>query len=175
MERSLIHKSITILFLLITVIFFSVAAWAGYTEFTMGGPIVVHNDDNNEQSKVIIKGNSVIVPTKIFYGTNDAEVKLLLDTGASKTMINTDVAERLSIKLDRARKTQVHVVGGATIDAYVVRVKSLTFGIHTKRNWDIVVVPHNGPAVEYEGLLGMDVLRGLKYRIDFKKNLIVWE
>jgi len=154
-------------------LFLSFSSWAGYTEFHMGGPVVVYEDD--EPSKVIIKGNAVIIPAKIKYGGNDAEIKLLLDTGASRTMISTDTADRLSINLDRERKTQVHVVGGAALDAHIVKVNRLTFGIHTRRNWDVVVVPHNGTAIEYDGLLGMDVLRGLNYRVDFKKNTIVWE
>ena len=173
MKRKLTHKFITILLLCLYILFSPFSSWAGYTEFYMGGPVVVHDD--NKPSKVIIEGNSVIVPAKVVYGMNDAEIKLLLDTGASKTMISTDTADRLSINLDRERKTRVHVVGGATIDAYIVRVKSLTFGIHTKRNWDVVVIPHNGSAIEYDGLLGMDVLRGLNYRVDFKKSIIVWE
>jgi clan AA aspartic protease (TIGR02281 family) len=122
----------------------------------------------------MVKGNSVLVPVKLVHGGEEADIQLLLDTGATRTMISTDIAERLSIKLGKERKTQVQIVGGAVIDAHVVRVNSLTVGPHAKRNWDIVVVPHKGPVVEYDGLLGMDVLRDLKYRVDFKKKIIVW-
>jgi len=48
-------------------------------------------------------------------------------------------------------------------------------GPHTKRNVRAVVVPPRGPASGYDGLLGMDVLRGLKYRVDFSRELLVWE
>jgi predicted aspartyl protease len=99
----------------------------------------------------------------------------VLDTGASKTTINADVADQLSINLGKEKKAQVRVVGGAVIEACVVRMNRLTVGPHTKRNWDVFVVPHKGPAAGYDGLLGMDVLRGLKYRVDFKKQLIIWE
>jgi hypothetical protein len=36
-------------------------------------------------------------------------------------------------------------------------------------------VPHKGSGMRYDGLLGMDVLRGLKYKVDFKKQVIIWE
>jgi len=173
MKSKTILKFIPVWVFFLYVLFVSFPSWAGYTEFHMGGPVVVYEDD--EPNKVIIKGNAVIVPAKIKYRGKDTEIKLLLDTGASRTMISADTADRLSINLDRERKTKVHVVGGAAIDAHIVNINKLTFGIHTKRNWDVIVVPHNGTAIEYDGLLGMDVLRGLNYRIDFKKNTIVWE
>lgn len=145
---------------------------AGYSEFRMGAPAVVYRDDGT--TKVSVKGNSVLVPVTLVHGSEEVEVELLLDTGATRTVISTDVADRLSINLGRERRTKVQIVGGAVIDAHLVRVKSLSVGPHAKRNWDVVVVPHNGPVVEHDGLLGMDVLRDLRYRVDFKRKLIVW-
>jgi clan AA aspartic protease (TIGR02281 family) len=129
----------------------------------------------DEPTKVQIRGNSVLVPVTLVYGRNEADVNLLLDTGAAATTIHTEVADRLSLDLDRARKARVQVVGGGVIEASVIRIDSLTVGPHTKRNWSIFVVPHKGSTARYDGLLGMDVLRGLKYRIDFKKQVIIWE
>lgn len=36
------------------------------------------------------------------------------------------------------------------------------------------VYKHNGPRVPYKGLLGMNFLRGLDYRVDFDRGVIVW-
>jgi clan AA aspartic protease (TIGR02281 family) len=124
---------------------------------------------------VKIRGNTVLVPVSLVFGGNEVEAHLILDTGATVTTINSEIADQLSLNLSKAKKTRVHVVGGAVIEAGVVRINSLTVGPHTKRNWDIVVVPHKGSAARYDGLLGMDVLRGMKYSIDFKKQVIVWE
>jgi clan AA aspartic protease (TIGR02281 family) len=137
------------------------------------GETVVSGGD--EPTKVQIRGNSVLVPVTLVYGRNEADVHLLLDTGAAATTIHTEVADRLSLDLSRARKARVQVVGGGVIEASVVRIDSLTVGPHTKRNWNIFVVPHKGSTARYDGLLGMDVLRGLKYRVDFKKQVIIWE
>jgi hypothetical protein len=38
-----------------------------------------------------------------------------------------------------------------------------------------VIVPHDGPAVKFDGLLGMDVLGSLSYKIDLAKQVIIWE
>ena len=137
------------------------------------GETVVSGGD--EPTKVQIRGNSVLVPLTLVYGGNEVDVHLLLDTGAPVTTIYSEIAEQLFINLSKARKARVQVVGGGVIEASVVRIDSLTVGPHTKRNWDIVVVPHKGSAARYDGLLGMDVLRGLKYKVDFKKQVIIWE
>jgi clan AA aspartic protease (TIGR02281 family) len=138
----------------------------------MGETVVAGGD---EPTKVKIRGNTVLVPVTLAYGGYEVDVHLVLDTGASRTTINTEIADQLSVNPSKEKKAQVRVAGGAFIEARMVRMNSLTVGPHTKRNWDILVVPHKGPAAGYDGLLGMDVLRGLKYRVDFKKQVIVWE
>ena len=137
------------------------------------GETVVSGGD--EPTKVKIRGNTVLVPVTLAYGGYEVNVHLVLDTGASKTTISTEIAEQLYLDLSRAKKARVQVAGGAVLEARMVKMNSVTVGPHTKRNWDILVVSHKGPAAGHDGLLGMDVLRGLKYRVDFNKQVIVWE
>lgn len=148
-------------------------ARSGNESWKRMGETVVSGGD--EPTKVTIRGNSVFVPVTLVHGGNEVDVHLLLDTGASVTTIYSEVAEQLSVNLGKARKARVQVVGGAVVEARVVRINSLTVGPHTTRNCDVVVVSHKGSAAKYDGLLGMDVLRGMKYRVDFKKQVIVWE
>lgn len=149
------------------------AAKAGDETWTRRQERVISGGD--EPTKVRIRGNSVLVPVTLVCGGREADVHLLLDTGASATTIHSDVADQLSIDLERAKKARVQVVGGEVLEAHVVPLDRLTIGPHTRRNVHVVVVPHRGPAARYHGLLGMDVLRGLKYRVDFKKQVILWE
>jgi predicted aspartyl protease len=137
------------------------------------GETVVSGGD--EPTKVKIRGNTVLVPVTLVNGGNEVDVHLILDTGASRTTIHNDVADQLSINLSKERTAKVQIVGGAVIEARVIRLNRLTVGPHTKRDWEIFVVPYKGSAARYDGLLGMDVLRGLKYRVDFKKQVIIWE
>jgi predicted aspartyl protease len=67
------------------------------------------------------------------------------------------------------------VVGGAVIEAHQVTLSRITVGPHTRENAAVLVIPHKGPAVKYDGLLGMDLLRGLKYSVDFEKQILLWE
>ena len=148
-------------------------AQGGSENWKRMGETVVSGGD--EPTKVKIIGNTVLVPVTLVCGGSEADVHLVLDTGASRTTIHTEIADQLSMNPDKERKVQVRVVGGAVIEARVVRINSLTVGPHTKRNWDIFVIAHKGFATGYDGLLGMDVLRELKYKIDFKKQVIIWE
>ena len=130
---------------------------------------------SNAPTKVIVIGNSVIVPVTFVYEGTQVDAQLLLDTGASGTVINTDIADRLHINLNAAKGMRGRVVGGDVIEGFQITVNRLMVGPHTKENARVFVIPHKGPAARYDGLLGMDVLRGLKYTVDFEKQLIVWE
>jgi clan AA aspartic protease (TIGR02281 family) len=131
--------------------------------------------DGDAPTKVKVVGNTVLVPVTLVYGGNQADVQLLLDTGASVTAINTEIANRLNMNLRSDRKIQGRVVGGQVIEAYMITLNSLTVGPHTKNDIPITVIPHTGPRMIYDGLLGMHVLRGFKYRLDLDKQLILWE
>lgn len=146
---------------------------AGGESWTRREERVVYGGD--EPTKVQIRGNSILVPVTLAYGNNEVDANFLLDTGAGATMINTDVADRLHMDLTRTKKARVQVVGGGVVEARVVPVTRLTVGPHSKRDLSVLVIPHKGPTVRYDGLLGMDVLRGLQYRVDFKRKVIVWE
>jgi predicted aspartyl protease len=146
---------------------------AGEESWRRTGETVIYR--SNAPTKVTVLGDSVLVPVTLVYQSNPVDVQLLLDTGASGTLINTDVADRLNINLSTARKIRGRVVGGAIIEGHQVTLSRITVGPHIKENIAVSIVPHKGPAAPYDGLLGMDVLRGLKYSIDFEKQIIIWE
>jgi hypothetical protein len=60
---------------------------------------------SNAPTKVTVIGNSILVPVTLVYQGNQVDVQLLLDTGASGTVINTEIADRLNVNLSTARKT----------------------------------------------------------------------
>ncbi len=109
------------------------------------------------------------------YGSREVSVHLLLDTGATATAIHDEIAGRLYINLYKAKKAKGEVVGGAVIEASIIRMDILKIGPHTIRNMDIFIVPYNGSSAKFDGLLGMDVLGRLSYKIDFAKQVIIWE
>jgi predicted aspartyl protease len=129
----------------------------------------------SETSRMTVRHNAVLVPTTLSYKGRKVEAQLLLDTGSSRTVINTETAGRLNIDVAEGRKGRIQVVGGTFVEALPVRLDTIVFGPHSKKNPEILVIEHKGPPGNYDGLLGMDLLRGLKYQLDFDKQMIRWE
>ena len=130
---------------------------------------------NNLITKVTIIGNRVFVPVTLVYDNREVNVSLLMDTGASGTVIHTDVADQFYINLWKTGKTKAGVVGGGVIDVNVVKMDIIKIGPHEIRNKYIGIVDHDVSNVKYDGLLGMDILKGLGYELDFAKQLITWK
>lgn len=128
-----------------------------------------------EATKIAVVRDAVLVPATLAYKGHEVNVLLLLDTGSSRTMVSTEIANRLNVDLTEARKRRIQVVGGALIEAQQVKLDYITVGPHTKKDAEILVVEHHGPPVKQAGLLGMDFLRGLKYNLDLEKQIIRWE
>jgi predicted aspartyl protease len=126
------------------------------------------------ETPVIIKGNKVFVPVTLTYGDNEVNTTLLFDTGASSIVLHPSVAEELGIEEFQASRGQG--VGGVPITTRMTRLTSVEVGPHTKRDLRADIVEFRGTAdTDYNGLLGMNFIRGLKYTIDFEHQTIRWE
>ena len=150
------------------------AAIGGYRDAPSFREVGTEGEEGDSLTKVTISGNHVIVPASIGYGEREVQARLVLDTGAAFTTISPAVAARLGITAERTGKGVAQVVGGALIETGTVKIGRLTVGPCTRSGLDIHIVPHNGPPVDFDGLLGMDFLRGLTYRIDFQRGLVYW-
>jgi len=128
----------------------------------------------NRTTPVVIAGNRVLVPVNLTYGNRKAVVHLVLDTGASGTTIHADAAEPLYIDMRSARKAKGQVVGGGMIEGDIVTMDRVTVGPHIFQQPEVYIIAHQNPAVGYDGLLGMDLLRGLKFKVDFDQQMITW-
>jgi hypothetical protein len=127
---------------------------------------------DTKQTRVLIKGNQVLVPVQIGYGQRKTEARLLLDTGASITTLHRDIAKKLTIY--KTRKAKLMVPGGSTVIVDFVKLEFIKSGPYRLSSPTVAIIDHSGPAVSYQGLLGMDFLRGRQYRIDFKNEVIIW-
>ena len=128
---------------------------------------------SRRKTKVVINGNQVLVPVILGYHGNETETLLLLDTGASMTTLHREIADQLNI--GQAQKVNFMIVGGKTITVDVVKLGYVAVGPFRKENIRVGIIDHEGPSVPHKGLLGMNVLRDLEYRIDFERQFIEWK
>jgi len=119
--------------------------------------------------------NQVFVPVRISYRNTVVDAWLLMDTGATSTVISTDLADRLGIKPASTERRLSQVADGSVVQAYRTRVDFMAVGPKTKLNAEVSILPSNGPGMGFDGLLGMNFLGDFPYRLDMNTHVIEWQ
>ncbi len=96
--------------------------------------------------------------------------KFVIDTGADRTVISTELAAELA--LPEGPKARLHAMGGSAM-VKMVKIKSVQVASNISKNISAAALPKAN--VGADGLLGIDSLKGLRLTLDFKTNSMVAE
>jgi len=120
---------------------------------------------------VVIAGHQVFVPVKLANGSAETEAMLLLDTGATTSVISPEVAARLNI--EKAENVRARVVGGRDLRVKKTILSQMQVGPVQRAGQEVMIISQRGGGFG-DGLLGMNFLAGLKYTIDFRTQTLNW-
>ncbi|MGB1237571.1 MAG: retropepsin-like aspartic protease [Pseudomonadales bacterium] len=121
-------------------------------------------------TKVRFFHRQAILPVTINYRGKEKVYQLLLDTGATYTMLHASAIGTDALR--GADKAQAIVAGGGIIDVYDISADSVSVGPY-RFEQSRVSIAHSEDR-QIDGLLGMNVLSHLDYKIDYARGVIVW-
>jgi predicted aspartyl protease len=125
------------------------------------------------ETPIIFAGNQILVPVSFVNNGLTAAGHLVMDTGATHTVVYRSFADRLNIIT--LTKGQSKVAGGHFVHSEVGKVESMQIGPITSKDFSVVILAFEGNSPTHGGLLGMDFLSRVEYSIDYEKSVIRWK
>src|SRR6266446_4936894 len=113
----------------------------------------------------------VIVRALLWGPTSNAVARLALDTGASRTLINTRFLLAMGYQRDRT-ENRIQITTGSGIE-FVPRLRLKRLTALEKSLRDFSVLCHSlPPTAAVDGLLGLDLLRRRRLTLDFRRSTV---
>ncbi|HTA28488.1 MAG TPA: retropepsin-like aspartic protease [Bacteroidia bacterium] len=102
------------------------------------------------------------------------ELKMVLDTGATNTTIDSNALYLLGYDLKDSIGTVEIETANGVIETEVFEIDSFSSLEQTKEKFEVQIYDFldHGIFSDYNGLLGLDFFEGMKFCIDMKLNLI---
>lgn len=121
--------------------------------------------DDTETVTIPVKryGGSLVVPVRL---NNEKSVQLILDTGATMTVLSTNVAIELGLTSDSQSRVATVNTAGGPVQVNITKVESM--GINAAQAKNVTVAIHDLPDAQpgIDGLLGMSFLNNFLVTLD---------
>ena len=120
-------------------------------------------------------GHWMMIPTKV---SDDSEGLFLIDTGAVRTLVSTNLAPNLTSVRDNDR-VRIKGLAGNVRKVYSADDLTLEFATFRQKNLDVITVDlskesrHMG--VEVSGILGFSVLRMFNLTLDYRDGMVKFD
>ena len=113
----------------------------------------------------------IVIPTRLYGEHGDTIVRLALDTGATSSMINWDVAVLLGYD-PASVKERIQITTGSGVE-FAPRITIKKIEVMGKSIYDFMILCHTlPPSATVDGLLGLDFFRGERLILDFRAGII---
>lgn len=125
------------------------------------------------QTHVTISGNRVLVPVEVSMGNRTIDLSLLLDTGATRTVLHRQSIAELD--LPSGKEYKARVAGGGVVKSSRIQFRKIKVGPFEFPKVRAMVIDFEGNSVPFDGMLGMDFLKNHPYKIDYDNEVIIWD
>lgn len=136
-------------------------------------PAPASSPRGEQVTPIRVVSGQLLVPVTLKQGGVSVMVQLVVDTGATRSVVHEEVLRKLPIDLRSARTSVAEVADGRLVRSRIGKVDLLMVGPFAHHSMELEAIPFSGGGV-HDGLLGMDFLGKHPHQIDMERRLIRW-
>ena len=125
-------------------------------------------------TKLEISNNQIFVPVTMVNKGRKVEARMILDTGASSTVIYPLLAKKLGLQGNRVSMGYSKIADGSKVRSFITKIDFLQVDDSVLRNPEIVVMTGLSD-MGADGLLGNSFLKYFHIAIDYDNQLLIWD
>jgi predicted aspartyl protease len=113
----------------------------------------------------------IVIPTRLYGSQGDIIVRLALDTGATSSMINWDIAVLLGYD-PASVKERMQITTGSGVE-FAPRITIKKIEVMGRSHENFLMLCHTlPPSATVDGLLGLDFFRGKRLILDLQLGIV---